>query len=328
MKAVCTRCGNEYTIQEYENDRFCRNCGSLLKPDMSDTDRRRKHTMNGQKRDDLFLYDIELATSIGEILHRQFQNKIGYFEGHVMPEYIMPPINEGSKELALYYTYVIAVDYQTDAHKLWRNARRLYPEHSEYFEPESILQMQDEKLRTFVKRLGTRFPSNGANAWKKISQILLSRYDGDPRNITREPSTARDVWKKLEGFPHLRGPKVGTLYLRVMGDLGLFKVSDLDRLDVAVDVQVSRFTFYTGVLKPLRPLEGWVHYPPIRPAIERVWRQAASKTGCAPWQLDMPIWAIASNQCTDMRCNPCPVKGLCERNFDVSVQGNNLKYSG
>ena len=71
------------------------------------------------------MYDVELATSIGGILQDHFQNKTGYFEGHVMPEYIQPPIDERSRELALYYTFVIAVDYQTDAHKLWRNAKRL-----------------------------------------------------------------------------------------------------------------------------------------------------------------------------------------------------------
>lgn len=138
--------------------------------------------------------------------------------------------------------------------------------------------------------------------------------------------TSRDVWRRLDRFPYIKGKKIGTLYLRVMGDLGLFKISDLDPLDVAVDVQVSRFTFYTGALVPLRPMEGCVHNPPIKPAIERVWRQAASRVGCAPWQLDMPIWAIASNQCTGKWCNPCPVKKLCKQNFDANIQGNILKY--
>ena len=115
MRAICSRCGAEFTVQEYQKNRFCENCGSLLKletsPILRDAELKRG-------RDDLFMYDLELATSIGEILHDQFQNKTGYFEGHVMPEYIMPPVAEGSRELALYYTYVIAVDYQTNAHKL------------------------------------------------------------------------------------------------------------------------------------------------------------------------------------------------------------------
>ena len=323
MKAICSRCRAEYTVQEYEKNRFCENCGSLLNLETSQTIR--EVDFNGQ-HDDLFMYDFELATSIGGMLHDQFHNKRGYFEGHVMPEYILPPVDEGSRELALYYTFVIAVDYQTDAHKLWRNARRLYPKNPEYFEPENIVKIPDDELRTFVKSLGARFPNNGAKAWKDISRILIRQYEGDPKNITREPLTSREVWRRLDKFPYIRGKKIGTLYLRVMGDLGLFKISDLDQLDVAVDVQVSRFTFYTRGLIPLGPMEGCVHNPPIKPAIERVWRQAASRVGCAPWHLDMPIWVIASNQCTGKRCNPCPVYNLCKQNFIADIQGNNLKY--
>jgi hypothetical protein len=323
LNAVCSKCGKKYSPDEYSESHFCRECGSLLqlctvslvKP------------VEGATRDENFIYDVELASSIGDILHTQFREKTGYFEGYIMPEYIMPDISEGSQKLALYYTYVIAVDYQTDAHKLWRNARQLYRQHPDYFEPETILKTPDEALRRFIRGLGARYPNNGCMAWKTISRILLKRYEGDPRNITSEPLTSREIWKRLDKFPYLRGKKIGTLYLRVMGDLGLFKVSDLDRLDVAVDVQVSRFTFYTGALKPLGPLEGCVHNPPIKPAIERVWRKAASRVNCAPWQLDMPIWVIASNQCTNQICGPCPVKGLCERNFDARIQGNNLRYS-
>ena len=323
MRAVCSRCGAEFTVKEYQKDRFCVNCGSLLQLEMSPTIRD-VETTGG--KDDLFMYDIELATSIGGILHDQFHNKTGYFTGHVMPEYIKPPIDAGSRELALYYTYVIAVDYQTDAHKLWRNARRLYPKNPEYFEPENIINIPDDELRTFVRSLGARFPDNGAKAWKNISRILIRQYSGDPRNITREPLTSREVWRRLDIFPYIRGKKIGTLYLRVMGDLGLFKISDLDQLDVAVDVQVSRFTFYTGALIPIGAMEGCVHNPPIKPAIERVWRQAASRVGCAPWQLDMPIWAIASNQCTGKWCNPCPVNELCKQILNANIVGNILKY--
>jgi len=34
-----------------------------------------------------------------------------------------------------------------------------------------------------------------------------------------------------------------------MGETGLFKVKNLHELDIAVDKQVARFTFYTGVIK-------------------------------------------------------------------------------
>jgi len=136
-----------------------------------------------------------------------------------MPEYILPPVDEGSRELALYYTYVIAVDYQTDAQKLWRNARRLYTKNPEYFEPENIITIHDDELRTFVRSLGARFPNNGAKAWKDISTILIRQYDGDPRNITREPLTSREIWKKLDKLPYIRGKKIAHSILESWGTL-------------------------------------------------------------------------------------------------------------
>ena len=319
MKPVCSRCGTEHSLEEYEGSRFCRECGSILEFVSSPGKKKR-----GTSGEGVFEFNTELATEIGSILHEQFSTKTGYFEGHIMPEYIMPDIEQGSRELALYYTYVLALDYQTDAHKLWRNSRNQYESHPEMFDPDMIMGTPDERLRNFVRRLGARFPNNGANAWKTISRILLNRYDGDPRNLTKTPITTKDLERRLDKFPYIRGKKIGTLFRRVMGDLGLLQISDLDRVDVAVDLQVSRFTFYTGALRPIGKLSGSVQQPPIRPAIEEIWRQAASNIGTAPWKLDQPIWVIASNQCTRRMCGPCPVKGLCERHFDIDVQGNQI----
>ena len=318
LRLVCSRCGEEVETDD-ETVRFCNKCGTLLNRVFMGTNRQKSTSKKG-----IFDYDVELATEIGKVLHEQFSTKTGYFEGHVMPEYIMPDIEPGSREMALYYTYVLAVDYQTDAHRLWRRSRTQYDAHPEMFEPEVILDTPDDQLRAFVQSIGARFPKNGAKAWKTISRILIDKYDGDPRNLTRNPITTKELERRLDQFPYIRGKKIGALFQRVMGDLGLLQISDLDKVDVAVDLQVSRFTFYTGVLKPIGNVSGSVQQPPIRPAIEGVWRQAANNIGIAPWKLDEPIWVIASNQCTGMICGPCPVRGLCERNFHIEVQGNQV----
>lgn len=322
--AVCHRCNLEHNLGEYEKDRFCRSCGSMLNLEPDHIHNKEKISAT-KDSDEYFVYNLDKSVKIAEILHGQFQNKTGYFEGHIMPEYILPEIEKASKELAQYFTYVIAIDYQTDAHKLWRNSRRQYSKHPELFQPETILEMPDDELTAFVRMLGARFPNNGSAAWKKISRLLLSQYEGDPRNLTPQPLTYNEVKSRLNRFPHLRGPKLSNLYLRVMGDMGLLQIADFDKLDVAVDVQISRFTFYTGSLKLRKPFEGCVHNPPFRPAIENLWRGAASKIGCAPWHLDQPMWVIASNQCTRFDCGPCPVINQCERNFEYKIQGNILK---
>jgi len=272
--------------------------------------------------------DYEKALSIAKILRDQFSSKTGFFKDYSMPEYLLPKsVVSGSREHALYLTYVISIDYQTNAVKLWSNARALHMAHPECFEPKNIMKMDNQQLEEIIRNLGARYASNGASAWKRISEILLSRFDGDPRNITSQPVSISHAKRTIDVFPHLRGKKLSNFYIRTMGETGLFKLSDLQDLDIAVDVQVARFTFYTGCLQPREGrVEGCVHEDPIRPAIEKVWRTAAKKLGIAPWQLDEPIWAIGSSLCSARNCHYCPVEEVCKKNFDATLSNNRLYW--
>lgn len=146
-------------------------------------------------------------------------------------------------------TYIISIDYQTDAVKLWRNARYTYLRNPEYFDPKNLVDMNLETLSHILRELGARYPTNGARAWKKISTILLKKYAGDPRKITPQPLAVYEVKRLIDSFPNLRGKKLSNFYIRAMGEKDLFKINNLNDLDIPVDVQVARFTFYTGCLQ-------------------------------------------------------------------------------
>lgn len=63
-----------------------------------------------------FESDEERAHKIAERLLDQFYNQKGFFKGYSMPEYVLPRnLVKGSREHALYLTYVISIDYMTDA---------------------------------------------------------------------------------------------------------------------------------------------------------------------------------------------------------------------
>ncbi len=79
---------------------------------------------------------------------------------------------------------------------------------------------------------------------------------------------------------------------------GLFKIEDFDELSVAVDIQVARVTFYTGVLNIKGSYYGCIHHEPIRPMIENVWSEAAKKLSIPAWYLDEPLWPIGSKLCS------------------------------
>jgi len=234
-------------------------------------------------------------------------------------------MQKGSIEQALYFTYVISVDKQTNAVKLWQNAGRMFERHPEYFYPKFIAGADPDILSSLLKSLGARYPSKGAQAWKKISELLLKVYDGDPRNITRSPLTVKEVKSLIQAFPELKGKKLSNLYLRVMGENGLFKITNLKELDIPVDIQVARFTVFTGCFElKSGTLSGCINEPPIQPGIEQVWRNAAKALDIAPWQIDEPMWTIGSNLCSDHHCQPCPVKDLCLKNFDAFISSNML----
>jgi endonuclease III len=275
-----------------------------------------------------FEVDKERAGRIAKRLYDQFYGQQGFFAGYRMPEYILPrDLVVGSKEHAQYLTFVISIDYMTDAVKLWRNARETYELYPERFNPSEVLALSDRTLMTFLRRLGARYPKAGAQTWKRISKVLVEKYDGDPRRITPEPLSIHEVKSKLEDFPYLKGGKLSNFYLRAMGENNLLKIADFSELDIPVDIQVARFTVYTGVLRLLSDsYEGCVHKNPLRGLIEELWRNAAKEIDTYPWKLDEPIWTVGSKLCSKKECSRCPVKDLCDTTKGVRFRGSVLVW--
>jgi len=147
-----------------------------------------------------FKIDDSKALEIAKVLFDQFYNRKGFFKNTPMPEYVLPRnLEEGTKEHALYLTFVISIDYMTDAEKLWKKARGMYELYPERFKPKKILELSQRSVESIVKKLGARFYKNGANTWKTISRILLEKYEGDPRNITSEPM---DIKNSVISIPY------------------------------------------------------------------------------------------------------------------------------
>lgn len=275
-----------------------------------------------------FAIDDSKAIRIAKTLHNLFSTHTGFFKDYSMPEYILPRnLEEGSREHALYLTYIIAIDYMTDAVKLWSKSRGAYELHPERFTPKRILELSDSTVKAFVKGLGARFPKNAAKTWKTISRVLLEQYDGDPRNLTKKPLTVTEVKNRLQDFPYLRGNKLSNFYIRAVGETELFKLKNLNELDIPVDKQVARFTLYTGVLKLLSDqFIGCAQENPLRSLIEEVWRDAARELNVPPWKLDEPIWTVGSKLCSQRKCQKCPVEEYCEKTKGITFKENTVLW--
>ena len=58
--------------------------------------------------------------------------------------------------------------------------------------------------------------------------------------------------------------------------------------------------------------------------IEDVWNLAAERLGVPAWYLDEPLWSVGSKLCSKKRCGRCPIKELCQENFDVRFKGASI----
>ncbi len=275
-----------------------------------------------------FAIDESKAAKLARRLFDDFYNGKGFFGKTAMPEYVLPrTLTDGTKEHALYSTYVISIDYTVDAENLWKRSRAAFDSDPGRFTPESVLSESDTSVEMFVKGLGARYYKNAAKTWKKISKILLDKYSGDPRLITPEPLSVAEIKRRLNDFPFLRGNKLSNFYIRVMGERGLFKVKNLSELDIPVDKQVARFTIYSGVLKLLSDeFVGCAQEQPLRGLVEEAWRKAAKALGVPPWKLDEPIWTTGSKLCSGRRCGQCQVEDLCEKTKGIDFKENTVVW--
>lgn len=279
-------------------------------------------------RTDFSIDDLK-AIKIASRLYNQFYTRQGFFTDYSMPEYVLPGnLKDGSREHALFLTYVISIDYMTDAVKLWKKSRGAYELYPDRFTPEQLLKVSPKTVETFVRNLGARFGSTAARIWTNISRVLADKYSGDPRNLTTEALTIQEIKKRLNEFPSLRGPKLSNFYIRAMGETGLLKVKNLEELDIPVDKQVARFTMYTGVLKLLsEQFVGCAQEQPLRGLIEEAWRHAAKTLGTAPWKLDEPIWTVGSKLCSERKCGQCPVEDLCDKTKGITFKENTVIWN-
>jgi endonuclease III len=276
-----------------------------------------------------FSIDDLKAIKIAGRLYNQFYTHQGFFADYSMPEYVPARnLKEGSREHALFLTYVISIDYMTDAVRLWKRSRGAFELHPDMFTPKQILKVSPRTVENFVKKLGARYYTNAAKTWINISRVLAEKYDEDPRNLTKEPLTIAEVKQRLKDFPYLRGNKLTNLYIRAMGETGLLKVKDFEDLDIPVDKQVARFTIYTGVLKLMsEQFVGCAQDSPLRGLIEEAWRNAAKTLGTAPWKLDEPIWTVGSKLCSDRKCGQCSVEDLCDKTKGITFKENTVIWN-
>jgi hypothetical protein len=117
-------------------------------------------------------------------------------------------------------------------------------------------------------------------------------------------------------FPYLRGPKVGPMWIRMLAWPGGAEISRLDRLPVAVDVQVRKVAENLGLTTTAgRPLEA------VRSEVAAAWAEEVAvggisgpdPLGATAAGLDPAIWFFGKWGCTfcEQSRRRLPIANVC-----------------
>ena len=161
------------------------------------------------------------------------------------------------RTIRLFLTFVSAMDRMRDADNLWQAAANLFRSHPELFDPAEVVKISLSTLKLLLsENKVSKYHGQDSKAWHVISASLISDdYSPIRRVIDCGFGDAGELLKALKTrdgmgqsrFPLLRGPKIGPMWVRIMADLGGAEIESIEKVPVAVDVQVRRATENLGI---------------------------------------------------------------------------------
>lgn len=163
---------------------------------------------------------------------------------------------KSDRTVRLFLTFVSAMDRARDANSLWEAAAKLFKLRPELFDPAKVIKIPRDELKSFLSRSRvSQRHEQDSKAWYVISNSLALEDSPIRRVIDCGLGDAKELLKALKSrddvgqskFPLLRGPKIGPMWVRIMADPGGAEIERIDKVPVAVDVQVRRATENLGI---------------------------------------------------------------------------------
>jgi endonuclease III len=187
-----------------------------------------------------------LPSDFVEKLSVKYLKKEGIFhDARNAEDYVPPHATKLQKSLFLFY--IIQLDYAIKGKLLYEGGTKLFQETPEFFSPQYILNLDPQKLQLILQEyLKPRYINEACKRYICNSEILLSKFEGDPLNLFQFNS-AKSVLaeiRKLRGM----GPKIGNLFFRTM--VNTFDLQYTDMIDILqpVDIHDVRIAYLLGYL--------------------------------------------------------------------------------
>lgn len=279
--------------------------------------------------------DLDRARVIARRLHDDFApGGPGILGQTTMPEDISPAgLAVDSREHLLFIMLTASVDYVRDADALWNAARTAHerPDSHYLFEPSTVLKSGFAKVEQDLKRVRiSKMHGRDAHAWFTICEALANKWRADPAVFLRDCDfDAPTVLKRLQhdtrlgisgpqpDFPLLRGPKIGSVWVRMLRDNCNIELARLDEVPIPVDVHILRATLCSGVIKGR-----WVgNVGKVVAEVCRAWRDGVKglklKDGkpMVALDVDAALWTLSRRGCSTRgngRLRPSPSNCPCQ----------------
>ena len=208
-------------------------------------------------------------------------------------------------------------------HRIWNNPKERW-----FFDPFEVAERPlSETERIVVGEL--RYNIAGTNEKKTYlrfyenSQLLISKYGGDPRNLVDKLSID-DARKRLMKFQGI-GTGIANLYIIYLLDRRIASPSDPENILFKIDVHKGRIPINAGCIV-LNNGRKDIHVNSLVSKFEQAYKTVCQKEGFNPSEMDAALWVLGSEICAKrsyracwMNC-PLMHNGLCLSN--VPLQQN------
>jgi hypothetical protein len=258
----------------------------------------------------------ERAAEAGRKILDIFERE-GIFGFKVTPQHVPPQKAITPEEKLRFVTLTVSLDYLRDSYRLYDAGRKTFddPETSWVYRPEEADAAGFKRVSKALKRhsLAQR-EVRDTDTWLQVCRTLIDRFDGSVENLIASadrngPGILRTV--REHGFNSLSGPKVGSLWLRMLND-SVVPIGGLEDIPIPVDRHVANATFALGAIEgEYDPNE----LEPITRPIHDVWFQGARDGGFRAIDLDVSLWYLGKLGCSKpepcIKRFDCPVIDYC-----------------
>lgn len=216
----------------------------------------------------------------------RYKNYRGIFENHKNAEDLAPNSDDITKALFLFY--VIQLDYATKSLRLYDGARLLFNENLEFYTPDFILNLTDDKLRTYIEKyLKPRYINEAILRYKANSKKLKSEYESNPTLIFTNSVSAKEALKKTLEFRGF-GPKIGNFFVRTMVNTFQYDYSDIGNILPPVDVHDVRIAYLMGYIDSDKMTQKNIQIT------KELWSKACKDSNESWLTFDKALWLLGS----------------------------------